>query len=284
MSSCKPNQLSARLKAGQGIPALLRVTADRSGSPLDSSPCLQDKSSGRIPHCPAALARNPKPLAPGKGPLMLDIRLRNLPSEPNGCVCGREQDAGPGGWPRCPGADCKMPSEKAPQAAEGASEGKAGLGLVRLPEACWGQVEHGTASTGRRPGTMWDAHQPSEEADSMGTSACLPFGPALCLLALCPRVDSSHGTCILWLPEGSIQWVPMQVMSEEHIGEIQGSDPSWVCPARGPTPHGCPDLFLLWPLPSPLPSRPGVTSLTQPLLSPTKSGPCQGLLQSQSRP
>lgn len=39
----------------------------------------------------------------------------------------------------------------------------------------------------------------------MGTSARLPFGPVLSLLAPCPGMDNSHVTCILWLPEGSIQ-------------------------------------------------------------------------------
>lgn len=131
---------------------MLGITADRSGSPLDSSPCLQDKSSGRILTV-QLLSRNPKPLAPGKGASDAGInRLRNLPSRAQWmCVAG-EQDAGPGGgWPRCPGADCKMPSEKAPQAAEGAAKARQGWGWSGfLGRPCWGQVEHGTANTGRK--------------------------------------------------------------------------------------------------------------------------------------
>lgn len=148
-------------------------------------------------------------------------------------------------------------------------QGRAGAGQASWGDPAGGRWNVALPAQAERPGTVWDAHQPSEEADSMGTSACLPFRPALCLLAPCPRVDSSHGTCILWLPEGSIQWAPLQVMSEEHIGETQGLSPcpSWLCPIPRPPLLSwlSGPLFLLRHLPSPLPSRPGVASLTQPL-------------------
>lgn len=225
---------------------MLRITADRSGSPLDSSPCLQDKSSGRILTV-QLLSRNPKPLAPGKGAFDAGInRLRNLPSEPNGCVWqGSKMLAQEADGPGVLEQTARCPQRRLLRQQRGQRrQGRAGAGQASWGDPAGGRWNMALPAQEERPGTMWDAHQPSEEADSMGTSACLPFGPALCLLALCPRVDSSHGTCILWLPEGSIQWVPMQVMSEEHIGEIQGSDlppAGFALPAGPHSSHGCPD-------------------------------------------
>lgn len=50
-----------------------------------------------------------------------------------------------------PGADTKIPSEKAPQAAEGAAKARQGWGCSGfLGRPCWGQVPCGTASTRRK--------------------------------------------------------------------------------------------------------------------------------------
>ena len=62
------------------VPALSGITADSPGSSLDSSPCFQNKSSGRILTV-QLLLRPPEPLAPGEGAFDAGInRLRELPS------------------------------------------------------------------------------------------------------------------------------------------------------------------------------------------------------------
>ena len=56
-----------------------------------------------------------------------------------------------------------------------------------------------------RPGVLQEPPSPR------ATSAPLPLRPVLWLPLLPPAVDSSRGTCILWLLEGPIPWEPMKV-------------------------------------------------------------------------
>ena len=109
------------------------ITADRPGSPLDSSPCLQDKSSARI-LIVQLLLRPPKPLAPGEGAFDAGInRLRKLPSRAQWMRVAWEQC-----WPRRRVAHVSWsrhqdPLRESSSGSRGGSKSKAGLGLLRLP-------------------------------------------------------------------------------------------------------------------------------------------------------
>lgn len=97
-------------------------------------------------------------------------------------------------------------------------------------------------------------HQRKQTA--WATSARPPLGPALLPLAPCPGAGSSHGTCVLWLPEGSVQREPMQVTGGAHeSGELSPS-PGWACPAPRP------QLLTAVPTPHVLASRAPLSALT----------------------
>ena len=100
-----------------------------------------------------------------------------------------------------------------------------------------GQGEAPPATGRRRPrprGTPADRpRKPGSELQPVTSRVALPLDPSPTFSCPCPRDHSCSGNCVLSLPEGSIQWQPMQGTVKRGTW-VQGPSSCDSCPGAPP--------------------------------------------------